>query len=182
MSTTLDKMGSDELRAKARELNVDVPGALKNEDKLRELLRPHMAPKVEPTEQELAIRERVRIEEAERKVIAKREEEAITKLGLEIGDKKKCYEDIEIEKSPKRKYRFVNVECATEDVSFCLGTHRYHLFDGMEYELPEFVPKILQERCRLPIYKTVPDGEGGSTSKKVDDRPRFSFEDLGEVA
>lgn len=183
MSTTLDQMGIDELKAKAQELDVKIHH-LHGEEKIRELIKAAEKPS-EMSAEEKKIRERVRIEEETRLEIQQLHKEAQRKLDIKNPTgRKPLYEDVEIEKSPEKKYRFFNLETPGADVAFTLGTHHYHLFEGCEYALPTFVVNTLQNECRNPVYDTPEkeDQNGMRASKKVDTRPRFNFEDLGEVA
>jgi len=70
----------------------------------------------------------------------------------------------DLEKEPLVRVRFSNKEMPGVDIQFSFqGVKRYHLFDGMVYDLPRSVVNHLNNNCKVPIYKMYTAEELNST-------------------
>lgn len=76
------------------------------------------------------------------------------------------------------KYEFYNLEQPGVCQQFSYGSATNHqkfvLFHGQRHELPRHVANWVESRG-LPIWKWIPDGEGGMKKEKKGYSPRFSM-------
>lgn len=114
--------------------------------------------------------------------------EARIKLGIKKKELKPSPETLGIEASKKGYYIFTNRE--QDDASHTVnlgGKYTIHLIPDQVHVLSAYHIKKWKQIATVPVYKRVPvsgppvEGQMGEECRKVDSKPRFSFEYLGEA-
>lgn len=99
-----------------------------------------------------------------------------TDFEQEVRDTKKKKEAEERWLSEELDVEFYNLEEPGLSVSFSYGTtknvKKYQLFHGGKYKLPRRVVQHLETRG-TPMYKWVPNGEGGLEKQLIGKKSRF---------
>lgn len=112
---------------------------------------------------------------------------ARNRLGLEKKKVKPSPETLAIEASSRNYYIFRNLQQDDVDITcYPGGKYRFHLMPGELHVLPAYLPKLFRSRATEPVYKRIPvkNAQGevvGENTVKTADKPRFTFELVGEA-
>lgn len=75
-------------------------------------------------------------------------------------------------------YEFVNLEEPGQSVKFSYGSDKKmvspYLMHGADYRMPRHLVRHIQSR-EMPIYKYLPDGQGGMSKQRIGYKSRFQM-------